>query len=62
MPTRFEKCPFCSSRKIRIEHFNGDYHGHCDRCGAAGPTADTWDEAKRLWNNRPERKTDGDGN
>ncbi|SIT55431.1 conserved hypothetical protein [Mesorhizobium prunaredense] len=32
--------------------FNGDYHVKCKRCGAQGPTADTWAEAERLWNDR----------
>ncbi|TIM14494.1 MAG: hypothetical protein E5Y67_12510 [Mesorhizobium sp.] len=31
----------------------------CDRCGAQGPTADTWADAERLWNDRAEKR---DGN
>lgn len=58
MPTRLKPCPFCTSRKIKVEHFNGDFHVHCQRCGATGPLADTWAEAEDRWN---DRKADGDG-
>lgn len=60
MPTRLQPCPFDNSRKLKVEHFNGDYHVKCQRCGAQGPAADTWAEAEKLWNTRPAQ--DGDGN
>ncbi|MER8882577.1 Lar family restriction alleviation protein [Mesorhizobium sp. M0816] len=50
--TRLRECPFDHSRDVAVEHFNGDYHVKCKRCGAQGPTADTWAEAERLWNHR----------
>lgn len=53
MPTRLRECPFDASRDLQVEHFNGDdYHVKCKRCGAQGPTADTWAEAEKLWNDR----------
>ncbi|TIO42558.1 MAG: hypothetical protein E5X81_20800 [Mesorhizobium sp.] len=54
MPTtRLRECPFDNSRDLTVEHFNGgDYHVKCERCGAQGPTADTWAAAERLWNDR----------
>ena len=60
MATKLQPCPFDASRKLKVEHFNGDYHVHCQTCGATGPLAASWDEAEQLWNVRAERK-DGDG-
>lgn len=59
MPTRLTNCPFCASRKLKVDHFNGDYHVHCQRCGATGPTADTLADAEKLWNDR--KGEDGNG-
>lgn len=59
MPTtRLRECPFDKSRDLTLEHFNGDYHVRCRKCGAQGPTADTWAEAEKLWNDRAEKRYD----
>lgn len=52
MTTRLRECPFDNSRELQVEHYDGDYHVRCNRCGAQGPTADTWADAERLWNDR----------
>lgn len=56
MAKKLKPCPFDASRKLRVEHFNGDYHVQCQACGATGPLAATWAEAEDRWN---DRKGDG---
>ncbi|WP_353682392.1 Lar family restriction alleviation protein [Mesorhizobium sp.] len=49
---RLRECPFDNSHELQVEHYDGDYHVRCRKCGAHRPTADTWAEAERLWNTR----------
>lgn len=49
------KCPFCSEKDCRIKQYNAYTNNSyfcvgCHGCHAEGPTADTKEEAIRLWN------------
>lgn len=62
MANDHEPCPFCGSRRVRVEdlgHDNGA-HVHCDNCGADGPPKATWAEAIAAWDHR-EDPLKGDG-
>lgn len=52
-------CPFCASSETQIAF--DEFHVECRNCKAQGPVAKTYEEAERLWNNRPSGKGDGHG-
>jgi Lar family restriction alleviation protein len=56
----YERCPFCSSRKLSVESFDRQFYVSCHGCEANGPLADSESGAVRKWNARP-HGGDGDG-
>lgn len=62
-------CPFCGSKKIRLERDDDALFGHCLGCDAGGPTSLTKSVAIAAWNRRAPQaepvawaKFDSDGN
>lgn len=59
MTTELKPCPFCGGTKVYLmESQQGVCDGYvvCDGCRAEGPCGVTDDEARRLWNERAERR------
>lgn len=46
-------CPFCGCKGLRMNgHKETQYYVVCKACNAYGPSADTIEEAKKVWNAR----------
>lgn len=53
-----QSCPFCDSDDLAVSRIHRDEPCSvvCSGCGAEGPYAMDDDEARALWNARPEAK------
>lgn len=61
MRGRAKPCPFCGSEVLWWWTMgNGDYFIQCLDCVASGPPASSLSEATDLWNNRTEKKKEGE--
>ena len=45
-------CPYCGSRRLRVERYDGDCYVLCDACWATGPTGHTHRAARAAYINR----------
>jgi Lar family restriction alleviation protein len=53
MKETMKNCPFCNGDDIEVSsNATDNYSCFCNECGAQGPSGETEEEAKELWNKR----------